>query len=259
MSNAVKIQSVRKSFGTVQALQGIDLEIHQGEFFGLLGPNGAGKTTLISAITGLVRPDAGTITVMGHDIRQNPLAAKRSLALSPQEVNINTFMPIEKIMEFQGGFYGLSKKESVARTETLLKQFGIWEKRKSGRFVLSGGMQRRLMIARALMGNPKILILDEPTAGVDVELRHDLWEYLKKINKDGVTILLTTHYIEEAEMLCDRVGIINEGKIVALDTPQNLIEQNTAKEPTHKGKFKFVRSKTLEEVFVNLTRHSPPL
>lgn len=248
--NAIEIQGVKKSYGNVQALKGVDLAIRQGEFFGLLGPNGAGKTTLISAIVGLVKPNEGSIAVMGHDIRKNPLEAKRQMSLSPQDVNVHTYFPIQKIMEFQGGFYGFSKEESKKRAEELLKRFGLWEKRGVGRFKLSGGMQRRLMIARALMSNPKILILDEPTAGVDVELRHELWEFLRTINQAGTTILLTTHYIEEAEMLCNRVGIIHEGKIVACDSPATLIAQQTTKK---KNSSKFVRPGTLEEVFVNLT------
>lgn len=248
--NAIEISGVKKSFGNVRALNGVDLEIRQGEFFGLLGPNGAGKTTLISSIVGLVKPNEGTIAVMGHDIQKEPLEAKRQMSLSPQDVNVHAYFPIQKIMEFQGGFYGFSKRESQKKAEELLKQFGLWEKRKMAKFRLSGGMQRRLMIARALMSNPKILILDEPTAGVDVELRHELWEFLRKINTAGTTILLTTHYIEEAEMLCDRVGIIHEGKIVACDAPKNLIAEHTQK--TRPAR-RFVRQGTLEEVFVNLT------
>lgn len=248
--NAIEIRSVRKSFGEVEALKGIDLSIRQGEFFGLLGPNGAGKTTLISSIVGLVKPNAGTIQVMGHDIRKSPMKAKQFMGLAPQEINIHTYFPILKVMEFQGGFYGLAKQEASARAEQLLKRFGLWEKRKVGKFKLSGGMQRRLMIARALMPDPKILILDEPTAGVDVELRHELWEFLKQANQEGKTILLTTHYIEEAEMLCHRVGIIHEGKMIACDSPKNLIAQYIQK---IKPSRRFVRPGTLEEVFVNLT------
>lgn len=246
--NAIEIAGIKKSFGNVHALKGVDLSIRQGEFFGLLGPNGAGKTTLISAIKGLVKPDAGSIQVMGFDIRRQPMPAKQATALCPQEINVHTYFPIQKILEFQGGFYGLAWKTSKRRAAELLKRFGLWEKRKVGKFQLSGGMQRRLMIARALMTDPKILILDEPTAGVDVELRHELWDFLKEINQNGRTILLTTHYIEEAEQLCNRVAIIHEGQIVACDTPQKLISQHSQKE-----RRRFVRPGTLEEVFVNLT------
>lgn len=250
MTDAIEIRGIKKSFGNVEALKGIDLAIRQGEFFGLLGPNGAGKTTLINSIVGLVKPNEGSIHVMGYDIKTNPIQAKRHIGLAPQEINVHNYFPIFKVVEFQGGFYGISKSESKKRAEELLKQFGLWEKRKVGRFKLSGGMQRRLMIARALMCSPKILILDEPTAGVDVELRHQLWGFLRKINEAGTTILLTTHYIEEAEMLCHRVGVIHEGKIVACDSPKNLIERHTLKT---KPLRRFVRPGTLEEVFVNLT------
>ncbi|MDP2599645.1 MAG: ABC transporter ATP-binding protein [Deltaproteobacteria bacterium] len=253
--NAITIEGIEKSYGkTVQALKGITLNIPQGEFFGLLGPNGAGKTTLISAIVGLVKPNAGEIRVMGCDIRKNPTEAKKYIGLSPQDININNYMPIGKIMEFQGGFYGVSVKESRRRAEELLKYFKLWDKRKAGRYQLSGGMQRRLMIARALMGKPKILILDEPTAGIDVELRHELWTFLKQLKEKGITILLTTHYIEEAERLCEKIGIIHQGKIIACESPLKLIEQHRLHEKAERsGAFQFVRSGSLEEVFVALT------
>ncbi|MBI5299503.1 MAG: ABC transporter ATP-binding protein [Deltaproteobacteria bacterium] len=252
--HALEISGLIKSYSKTHALRGVDLTIPCGEFFGLLGPNGAGKTTLINSIVGLVRPNAGRVLVMGHDIQKNPMEAKRFIGLSPQEININNYFPIGKIMEFQGGFYGLSIKESKMRAEALLKYFCLWEKRKGGRYQLSGGMQRRLMIARALMGKPKILILDEPTAGIDVELRHELWGFLKGLNADGTTILLTTHYIEEAEILCERVGIISHGKIVACDTPRELIAKHRLPpEAERQDKFKFIRPGSLEEIFVTLT------
>ena len=253
--NAIEIIGIEKSYGkTVHALKGVTLNIPQGEFFGLLGPNGAGKTTLISAIVGLVKPNAGEIRVMGCDIRQNPTGAKKVIGLSPQDININNYMPIGKIMEFQGGFYGLAVEESKRRAEELLKYFKLWDKRKAGRYQLSGGMQRRLMIARALMGKPKILILDEPTAGIDVELRHELWTFLKQLKEKGVTILLTTHYIEEAERLCEKIGIIHQGKIIACESPQKLIDQHRLHEKAARtGAFQFVRAGSLEEVFVALT------
>lgn len=251
--NAIEIRNVAKAFGNTRALCGIDLGIKQGEFFGLLGPNGAGKTTLINAITGLVKPDSGTIEVLGHDIQKNPLEAKKQLGLCPQEINIHQYMAVGKIVEFQGGFYGLPQKEAKERAEKLLKDFGLWEKRKEGRYRLSGGMQRRLMIVRALMGQPKILILDEPTAGIDVELRHELWDLLKDLNKNGTTILLTTHYIEEAEVLCERVGIIHRGNIVSCDSPKQLIADNKIAEADRTGRLRFTRPGTLEEVFVALT------
>lgn len=252
--NAVEISGLKKTYQNTPALKGVDLSIRQGEFFGLLGPNGAGKTTLINSIVGLVKPELGTIQVMGIDVRQNTIQAKRLLGLCPQDINIHQYFPIQKVIEFQGGFYGLSPKESKARAEELLRRFGIWDKRKQARFRLSGGMQRRLMIVRALMGRPKILILDEPTAGIDVELRHELWELLKNLNQEGTTILLTTHYIEEAEILCGRVGIIHQGKIIACESPQKLIEEyGLIKSADRRGALKFTRPGSLEEVFVNLT------
>ena len=253
MKSAVYISNLQKSFGTVHALQGVDLAIHKGEFFGLLGPNGAGKTTLINSLVGLVRPDQGSIAIFGHDVQRNPFEAKKLLGLAPQDVNINTYMPIEKILQFQGGFYGLTWSATKKRAQELLEQFGLWEKRKVGRYYLSGGMQKRLMIARALMGSPQVLVLDEPTAGLDVELRHDLWAFLDQLRQKKVTILMTTHYIDEAERLCDRVAIIHHGKIIAIDTPQQLIARYG--DATEKIANKFIRAGSLEAVFVNLTGH----
>ena len=250
--NAIEISGLKKSFGDVEALAGIDLTLREGEFFGLLGPNGAGKTTLINSLVGLVRPDNGSVTIFGHDIQRTPFEAKRHLGLSPQDVNINTFMPIEKILQFQGGFYGLPWGASKKQAQKLLEQFGLWDKRKGGRHQLSGGMQKRLMIARALMGSPQVLILDEPTAGLDVELRHELWTFLDALRAQKVTLLLTTHYIDEAEQLCDRVAIIHHGKIIACDTPAQLIAHHSAS-GVKNSKNRFVRPGSLEAVFVNLT------
>ena len=254
MNPVIQIKNIKKSFESVHALRGVSLEILEGEFFGLLGPNGAGKTTLINALVGLVKPDEGSALIFGHDIQKEPLKAKKFFGLSPQEINIHYFMPIGKILEFQGGFYGLSRKEAKKRTEELLHQFGLWEKRKKGRFALSGGMQKRLLIARALMGYPKFLILDEPTAGLDIELRHDLWHYLEMLkNQFKVTIFLTTHYIEEAERLADRVAIIDQGKIVVCDSPKNLIATRGFSEAEKKNMPRYIRPHTLEEVYVHLT------
>lgn len=253
-TTAVTIRQIKKSYHETEALKGIDLSIAEGEFFGLLGPNGAGKTTLINAMVGLVKPSGGSIQIFGCDAAQNPVAAKRHVGLAPQEINMNTFFSIRKVLEFQGGFFGLRWNEAKQRAEELLKKFGLWEKRKEGRHHLSGGMQRRLLIARALMGKPKLLILDEPTAGIDVELRHELWELLLELNKSGTTILLTTHYIEEAEFLCRRIGIINEGRLIACDTPKRLIETCVLNETDRQqGRLRYTRPGTLEEVFVALT------
>lgn len=251
--NAIEIHQLQKKYKETEALRGVTLTIPRGEFFGLLGPNGAGKTTLINSIVGLVKPQGGSIHVMGHDVAKEPLAAKQFIGLSPQDINIHQYFPVGKVLEFQGGFYGLSIQESRARAEELLKKFGLLEKRKLGRFKLSGGMQRRLMIARAMMGSPKILILDEPTAGIDVELRHELWELLRKMKEEGTTILLTTHYIEEAEILCERVGIIHHGRIVACETPKRLIEKYHVLNSNKQQRSKFTKPGTLEEVFVALT------
>lgn len=223
MPIAIQIQALRKSYGSLAALDGVDLEIPAGQFFGLLGPNGAGKTTLISSIVGLVRPTGGAVSVFGHSVQTEPRAAKRCIGFSPQEINTDRFFNLRRTLEFQGGFHGLSRREAKSLATELLEQFGLAEKAKLQFYKLSGGMQKRLMIARALMSRPRLLILDEPTAGVDVEQRHELWSYLRNLNQNGTTILLTTHYIDEAEALCERIGIINHGRIIELGTPQELI------------------------------------
>jgi len=225
MPTAIQITDLHKRYGATAALQGVDLEVPAGQFFGLLGPNGAGKTTLISAIVGLVRPSAGEARVFGHSVSEEPRAAKRFIGFSPQEINTDRFFNLRRTLEFQGGFHGLPRREAKLLAEELVEQFGLAEKAKLQFYKLSGGMQKRLMIARALMSRPKLLILDEPTAGVDVEQRHELWKYLRDLNKNGTTILLTTHYIDEAEALCERIGIIDQGRIIELGTPKDLIEK----------------------------------
>jgi len=220
---AIEIKDLMKNYGTFSALNGINLAIPKGSFFGLLGPNGAGKTTTIGIITGLVRFELGLVNVMGWDIVKDFRKARKHLGLASQEYNFDIFFSIEQILRFQAGYYGLTKKQAKKNTEVVLEQFGLIEKRTNKPRELSGGMKRRLQIAKALVHDPPILILDEPTAGVDIELRHMLWDYLKRINSDGKTILLTTHYIEEAEKLCDDVAIINNGIIIKEDTPDKLI------------------------------------
>ena len=225
--NAIEIKNLRKIYDNkFEALKGISLDIPKGSFYGFLGPNGAGKTTTIGAISGLVNYHNGSITVMGYDNKKDYRTTRKLIGLSPQELNFDVFFPIKKVLEFQAGYYGLSYNESKERTEIMLEQFGLTEKRNNSCRELSGGMKRRLQIAKALIHNPDILILDEPTAGVDIELRYMLWDFLKKINQDGKTILLTTHYIEEAENLCDRIAIINDGNIIINDTTKSLTEQN---------------------------------
>ncbi len=215
MLPALKISGLTKTYkGGFQALKGIDLTVQQGDFFALLGPNGAGKSTTIGVITSLVNKTAGSVTVFGHDIDQELEAAKSFIGLVPQEFNFNQFEPLMKILVNQAGYYGVERKVAVQRAEKYLKQLDLWEKRNDAARMLSGGMKRRLMIARALMHEPKMLILDEPTAGVDIELRRSMWGFLRELNQQGITIILTTHYLEEAEMLCRNIAIIDSGIIV---------------------------------------------
>ena len=227
IKNAIEIKKLKKIYDNkFEALKSIDLDIPKGSFYGLLGPNGAGKTTTIGAIAGLVNYDIGSISIMGHNNKSDYRIARKLIGLSPQELNFDVFFPIRKVLEFQAGYYGLSFNESKERTEIMLEQFGLTEKRNNTCRELSGGMKRRLQIAKALIHNPEILILDEPTAGVDIELRYMLWDFLKKINNEGKTILLTTHYIEEAEQLCDRIAIIDNGNIITNDKTKNLTGKN---------------------------------
>jgi len=225
MKPALEVKNLRKVYeGGLEALKGINLSIPQGSFYGLLGPNGAGKTTTIGIITGLVNITGGSASVLGFDSVTEFRQARKLIGLSPQELNFDVFFSIGELLELQAGYYGLSNKEAKERTTIMLEQFGLSEKRNSRARELSGGMKRRVQIAKALVHDPKIVILDEPTAGVDIELRHMLWNYLRKINEEGKTILLTTHYIEEAEQLCETVSIINDGKIIATDSPDKLTQ-----------------------------------
>ena len=227
IENAIEIKNLKKIYDNkFEALKGIDLNIPKGSFYGLLGPNGAGKTTTIGAISGLVNYKDGNISVMGYDNKKDYKITRNLIGLSPQELNFDVFFPIKKVLEFQAGYYGLSFKEAKEQSEIMLEQFGLKEKQNNACRELSGGMKRRLQIAKALVHNPEILILDEPTAGVDIELRHMLWDFLKKINKQGKTILLTTHYIEEAEKLCDRIAIIDSGNIIIDESTSSLTEKN---------------------------------
>ena len=222
---ALKIQKLTKTYGSkVKALQSIDLEIKEGSFFGLLGENGAGKTTTIGIVTDLVNKDSGIVEVFGHNIDTDLIKAKKQVAVVPQEFNFNIFEKVEDILTYQAGYYGIPKKEAKLRIDKLLKDLGLEDKRKTPSRMLSGGMKRRLMIARALILQPKLLILDEPTAGVDVLLRQETWEYLRKLNKQGITILLTTHYLEEAEQLCDTIAVIKKGKIIVSDKKDKLLK-----------------------------------
>ena len=218
---AIEIINLRKSFGKLKAVDGISFKIKKGEFFGYLGPNGAGKTTTIESIAGL-NNFQGEIKIFGKDVVKDYQETRRLIGLSQQDFNLDLFFTVEKVLLYQAGFFGIPKKEAEKRVDEILEQLNLKDKKKTDITKLSGGMKRRLMLARALIHSPKILILDEPTAGVDLELRHELWAYLKKLNKQGVTILLTTHYLEEVEILCNRIGIINHGKIIALDDKEKL-------------------------------------
>ncbi|KAB2930780.1 MAG: ABC transporter ATP-binding protein [Candidatus Contendobacter sp.] len=221
---ALALRNLRKIYANgFEALRGIDLEVAEGEFFALLGPNGAGKSTTIGIVCSLVRKTAGTIRVFGHDLDADLIAAKRCIGLVPQEFNFNQFEPVVEIVVNQAGYYGIPRALAYQRAETYLRQLGLWEKRQGMARQLSGGMKRRLMIARALVHEPKLLILDEPTAGVDIEIRRSMWDFLREINAQGVTIILTTHYLEEAESLCRHIAIIDRGAIIENTRMQTLL------------------------------------
>jgi ABC-2 type transport system ATP-binding protein len=225
---AVETIDLRKSYPTVEALAGVSLSIHPGEIFALLGPNGAGKTTWISIVCGLVRPSAGRATVLGHDVVADSMAARRSIGLVPQEINFDPFFTPREVLAFQMGYYGLRPRR--ARIDEVLRALDLTAKADVNTRALSGGMKRRLLIAKALVHEPAVLFLDEPTAGVDVGLRHDLWSYVRGLRAGGTTIVLTTHYLEEAEELADRVGVIDRGTLVSLDRPRELLARHGHKQ-----------------------------
>ncbi|MBE9388557.1 ABC transporter ATP-binding protein [Vagococcus salmoninarum] len=215
MTYALEINNLTKTYSTgVKALRGINLTVAEGDFYALLGPNGAGKSTTIGIITSLVNKTSGQVKVFDYDLDTDLVRAKQQIGLVPQEFNFNPFETVEQIVVNQAGYYGVPRKEALKRSEKYLKQSDLWEKRHERARMLSGGMKRRLMIARALMHEPRLLILDEPTAGVDIELRRDMWDFLRELNNNGTTIILTTHYLEEAEMLCRNIGIIQTGELI---------------------------------------------
>lgn len=230
---ALQVKNFTKKYGKATAVDNISFEIKKGEFFGLLGPNGAGKTTTISAVTGTVRFSDGQITVFGTDVQKDFRQARQSIGLAPQEFNVDIFLSPEKILWFIGGYYGMSRQERKDKIEELLTIFDLQEHRKKKFRALSGGLKRRVMLARAMMHDPQLLILDEPTAGLDVELRHELWKYLQKINKEGKTILLTSHYIEEVELLCNRIGVINKGKMIKIGDKSEFLQNGNNLEQTY--------------------------
>ncbi|MCL1950313.1 MAG: ABC transporter ATP-binding protein [Turicibacter sp.] len=226
MTYALEIKNLQKTYATgVQALKGIDLTVQEGDFYALLGPNGAGKSTTIGIITSLVNKTAGTVKVFGHDIDTDIVRAKQQIGIVPQEFNFNPFETCQQILVTQAGYYGVPRAVALERAEKYLKQSDLWEKRGTRARMLSGGMKRRLMIARALMHEPKLLILDEPTAGVDIELRRAMWDFLRELNENGTTIILTTHYLEEAEMLCRNIGIIQSGEVIENTSMENLLSK----------------------------------
>ena len=237
MATAISIKNLTKSYGNLAAVDNLSLDINEAEFFGFLGPNGAGKTTTINSIVGLVKFQNGEIKIFNNDVIKNFRDARQLIGLSAQEFNFDRYLTIKEILVYQAGYYGIKKKDCEDRAEELLKQFDLLGKKDQIFTKLSGGMKRRLTIARALIHNPKILILDEPTSGMDVELRLEMWKFLKEQNKNGVTIFLTTHYLEEAEKLCNRIGIINQGKLVALGKKEDI-----------------TKNKGLQDVFLELTK-----
>ena len=239
---ALRVEGLKKTYSNgLVALDGVSLEVGAGQFFGLLGPNGAGKTTLINSIVSLARPDSGDVSVFGKDAFREYKEARRMIGVSPQEINLDKFLTVEESLIYHAGYYGVEKKKAKERTEELLERFALSDKRKARTSTLSGGMKRRVMFARALVHDPKILFLDEPTAGVDVELRYGLWRYIRELNRGGMTILLTTHYLEEAEELCDELALIDGGRIAAQGTKDDLKEEYGAK--------------NVEEVYLKVVGH----
>jgi len=223
---ALSLHNLTKTYGrNVLALRGVDLDVAPGEFFALLGPNGAGKSTIIGIVSTLVRKSGGSVSVFGHDLDSEPWEAKREIGLVPQEFNFNGFETVWHIVVNQAGYYGIPRRRALERAERYLRELGLWGKRNAVSRTLSGGMKRRLMIARALVHEPRLLILDEPTAGVDIELRRSMWEFLRKINEQGTTIILTTHYLEEAESLCRHIAIIDEGRIIENTDTRSLLRK----------------------------------
>lgn len=218
---AVRIDGVSKSFGKLKALDSISLEIRRGEFFGLLGPNGAGKTTLIGALAGLVRPDSGSLAVMGADVATDYRAARRQLGVVPQELVFDPFFSVRETLRIQSGYFGIRRNDDWI--DEILHHLDLTGKADANMRRLSGGMKRRVLVAQALVHKPPVIVLDEPTAGVDVELRQGLWQFVRRLNSEGHTIILTTHYLEEAEALCNRIALMKQGRLLALDTTANLM------------------------------------
>jgi ABC-2 type transport system ATP-binding protein len=222
--HALTVEQLRKVYATgFEALKGVDLSVEEGDFFALLGPNGAGKSTLIGIVTSLVNKTSGRVRVFGRDLDRQAESVKASLGVVPQEFNFNLFLPVEEVVINQAGYFGIPRREARDRAEFYLRKLDLWERRRSEMRLLSGGMKRRLMIARALVHRPRLLILDEPTAGVDIEIRRAMWDYLRELNAGGTTIILTTHYLEEAESLCRNIAVIDHGRIAAVSETSALL------------------------------------
>ncbi|MCP4321315.1 MAG: ABC transporter ATP-binding protein [Alteromonadales bacterium] len=257
---AIDLSNITKTYkGGVEALKGISLQVKEGDFYALLGPNGAGKSTTIGIISSLVNKSLGNVSVFGYDLDTQLEQAKSQIGLVPQEFNFNQFEPPLQILVNQAGYYGIKRKEALIRAEKYLKQLDLWEKRNQPSRELSGGMKRRLMIARALMHEPRLLILDEPTAGVDIEVRRSMWEFLQQINAEGVTIILTTHYLEEAEMLCRNIGIIDKGYLVENTSMKSLLARLATETfildvdpPTHLPSSDYFSIKQTDEVTLEI-------
>ena len=244
MQSAVLVEHLTKSYGSLQALQNVSLDVKEGEFFGLLGPNGAGKTTLISILAGLCRPDSGRAFVMGTNVQTNFIEARRLLGVVPQELVFDPFFTVRETLRFQSGYFGIRNNDDWI--DEIMTHLDLTSKANSNMRSLSGGMKRRVLVAQALVHRPPVIVLDEPTAGVDVELRQSLWKFISRLNQDGHTILLTTHYLEEAESLCGRIAMLKSGQVVALDTTQNLLARYGA----HKAQVG--QEADLEDVFIQI-------
>lgn len=254
MSKPLVIENLVKNYGPIQAVRDVSLEIRPGEVFGLLGPNGAGKTSIISCVVTLENPTSGSVRVFDHDVFLESKKAKRLMGVVPQEIINHGYFNAEEILEFHSGYYGIFNNKE--RIHFLMKELQLWDHRKKRVKQLSGGMKRRLMIAKSLVHSPKLLLLDEPTAGVDIELRSQLWEFVKKLRKEGTSVLLTTHYLEEAEQLCDRVGVMNHGQVMAIDETKNLVHELTTRQVSIRMKnerdvrvYDLVDNKTVGDIF----------
>ena len=256
MKKAIVFNKVKKNFGKLEALKGIDLTIEEGEFFALLGPNGAGKSTLINILAGLAKPSSGSIKVMGYDVIQDYQNARRSLGIVPQELVFDPFFNVREMLRFQAGYFGKGR-ENDDWIDEVIEGLDLQDKANTNMRMLSGGMKRRALIAQALVHKPPVIVLDEPTAGVDVELRKKLWQFIKKLNQKGHTIVLTTHYLEEAETLCSRVAMMDQGKIVALDKTKNLLKRFSAKNLNLRLDLKDKKfPASIQKLMKNLDHHS---